>query len=124
MTFRSRHERLSDYRIKRLTTRMREVSSQPEISEYNPEIAKVAEQIWRRMDEPGFTTSEDFFDLQSQFTGMQAERLKRADALYEKIGSVRYELQKSCELDLTFRDYTGFVSTWLKEHAVPTPRLA
>lgn len=26
--------------------------------------------------------------------------------------------------NLTFRDYTGFVSTWLKEHAVPTPRLA
>lgn len=68
---------------------MKELSSDPQIDHYGQEAVKVVDQIHARMRyDSEFDMSDEFFDLQSQFLGMDQERRTLADALVAKVGFI------------------------------------
>ena len=88
-TFQSRHERISNDRMRRLGTKRKEISSDPQVSHWGHEELKVFERIQSKMKyDSEFDMSDEFADLQSQFLGMDQERRTLADALVAKVGII------------------------------------
>jgi len=76
--------------MRRIGNKTKAISSDPQIANYTAGALKVADRIHARMtyDQEEFDMSDEFFDLRSQFLGMDKERRTLAEALIAKIGSI------------------------------------